>query len=358
MFNVWEFFIRSIWLVKIAIILSMGLLGLLFVWLWKKFLYNPIKNLYERLKPKLISSIENLFNLVKEIKLKHHIISTIMFLISILVFFLYILLKEVIENNFGDPSWFNLKVILMMIILFIFIFLWPLLSLFRKYDRFVLSYLFFPILFLTFFVLNERGYFSKLLFMSVLLGAYILYLIALRFFWSPPKKKLLISIFVIILLLNIGTAFIDGYVGEKTLKFNLNDCSGSYNQIGKIICKDRLGHVIAGNEVLCSLEENRSCILFEKGIIQFIYSDGTNSSINVSGPDSFSFVIPENLSNIYLEFRRHESCLSTGVSIRYPTYAEFKSNQRDFMYLLLGLLCFCLISVPIIIQNFSAICKD
>jgi len=292
----------------------------------------------------------------KGVKWEHGIFSMFMLLTGIFSFFLYASLKDVVSNNFSDPSWYGLKIIIPLIFLFLFITLYPFFVGHGKGTRIVSQYVIYPILIFFILFFGLKGYIGDWAISILIWLSLGIYLISLQYIWKPVNKKIFAIIFITLLLLTIGISFIEGHVGEKVLKLKLNNCSNNQEKVGEIYCQDKLNHVIAGHKVFCELKELKKEYHFESGQVNFEYLNGSKSSVQVSRNEKFSFIVPEKIAYISFKFSNEMDCVSTGNSVNYPEYEEFKSNQKDFMYLILALLGFCLISIPIIVKNFSDMC--
>jgi hypothetical protein len=181
----------------------------------------------------------------------------------------------------------------------------------------------------------------------------IIHYYLLRKVWKEPNKRVLLTVFLITLLLAFGFTFVDSFTGERRMDFGLNNCYNNNVHVGEIKCTDALNHVVVGHKVACSLKVDNNLAIPDDGFVKFTFLNGESRVINLSKSDSYSFIVPDKVGSIYFEFKNNESCLSVGYPRTYPEYAEFKEDKINFMYMILALLGFCLISVPIIIKNFS-----
>lgn len=277
------------------------------------------------------------------------------FFITYFLLYLWVFLKDILSNNFGEPEWNLLKSMLGILIVFALVpFLLFLAKPKKKNKLFFVQNILFPIfLFLTFYV---NYYLDKILFKIVLIFFLLIiiwiYYYILRKIWIKPKKVILIFLLLSLIFLLTGTLFINSFIGEKKMNLPLNDCYSGYLPVGRIICADKLNHVIANQVVSCEIKPERSSIIMPReGVVTFDYNNGTRNSVDISRKSGYSFLIPDNLNYIYFEFKNNDTCLSVGYPVVYPDYDEFKSNKLSFVYLFLGMLGFCSISIPLIIKN-------
>ncbi|MFA5992441.1 MAG: hypothetical protein WC796_01910 [Candidatus Pacearchaeota archaeon] len=319
-------------------------------------IFKKIKKILSVLKRHLVIAIKNINLYFKDYPFEKYIFAIVLFLISLFSFFLYLILKGILSTNFGDITWFPLKTVVYIIVLFNLVFL--VLPLIYKYQNIFIQYFLFPaITFIVFFLRSTDiiGDFSLFIIILIIL---VLHLIFLKKVWTPVNKRnkrLLISIFLIILLLNIGSVFINIYTGERRMDFDLTNCYGNHEKLGEIKCADLNNHVISGNKVYCKFQNMIIESFPGEGKVNFTFADGSSKTEKIYSNESYSFIVPFNLSYISFEFRDNNTCFSVGWPIRYPNYEEFKTEKNSFMYLTLALLGFCLLSVPIIVKNFLSL---
>lgn len=328
---------------------------------YKKLLFQ-IKEKIDSTKnkhPKFKMAIEKIIPLF--INVEHNLFAVILFLITIFILYLWIIFNSIIiPNNFGENYWFLFNKMFLLVLICIILLL--IISL-REY--FVQCFIFpfiFLFIFYFFIIIDENKHFI-LFYMTIFVIMFCQY-ISFKLFWKPIKKKFLLCILLILMLLTIGLLFINSYTGEKKMEGQLLDCNNKSNVLGEIKCTDEQGHVIAGYPVFCNFEKIKLKNLPNSGRFNFLSLNSSESSvisfdINTYINQSSSITIPYDLASFYFRLENDNLCLFTGTQIiRYPNYEEFKLDKDRFMGLTFALLVFCLLSVPIIIKNFSELIND
>ncbi len=329
-----------------ALIIAIVILGYLYKEKLEGWSKKAGKYINKGLK-KLLNGIDLFFNDIDSHWTNYFFVS-IMFVITIIVFSLYEELKEVITGNFGGVQWISTGIFFYLILFFVLLFIGV--PLMVKNLKFFFQYIFFPAILFVSLLLVINNNINNFVFAGFVIILFGIYYYTLRYTWKSPNKKILITSFIILVLLVLGIVFVNNYTGEKKINFSLNNCYGNLNEVGEIKCGDLNNQVITGYEINCKVLGTN--YVPDKGIVSFTFFNGSKSNIYIYKNQSFSFIIPENLSYLYFEFKNNETCLSVGYPIRYPNYEEFKSDKTNFMYMILALFGFCLISVPIIVKNF------
>ena len=155
---------------------------------------------------------------------------------------------------------------------------------------------------------------------------------------------LIVTIFVTLIIYIWGISFIDDYVGEKEMKFELknNNSEKSY----KINCNGVRGSIIADEIVTCKIQGFSS---FNVKVILTL-ANGSKVEKYYNNSTKINFTLPENL--IKTEFTLNDTSgnetkqLTDSLTTTYPTYAEFRENKNVFIQYAAILIAFLLVSVP------------
>lgn len=158
---------------------------------------------------------------------------------------------------------------------------------------------------------------------------------------------LILTIFIILFIYVFGMLFINDYVGEKDMEFDLKNNSNISETLvtqDKINCTGARGSIIANEMVTCGVQDFN----LSEGVINFILAKGANDPVNLT--DGIEFFVPENL--IKADFtlngtlKNKTTMLSGSLTETYPTYEEFRENKNVFIQYAAILIVFLLVSVP------------
>lgn len=275
----------------------------------------------------------------------------IMINISGLILFLFSAVLGIIPKNFSDNSWYSFGVMIF------FVFSMTINGLFqyihsKKDNPFLVMYFIYPLAMIILFTLGIYLYPSPIFIIPVLILIFILksYEQYLYHQWNGTNWKILITILLMLISLNIGLTFVDGYVGEKSLSLKLYNCPDMV-AIGIIKCNGINNHVIANDMVSCTLNPEYSII---NTTIEFTNSDGLENITILKNKD-IKFIVPENLGRISFKIssENKSGCFITSENIRFPDYQEFKQDKITFVSYFLALFGFTILTIPFFVKNIS-----
>ena len=157
--------------------------------------------------------------------------------------------------------------------------------------------------------------------------------------------RLILTIFIMSIIFFYGMLFINDYVGEKDMKFELKN----HPNISEINCNGvrESKSIIANEMVTCDKVQDFSLSNFN---VTFTLANGSKVEKYYNNSTEIKFIVPENL--IKTEFILNGNLgnetkqLTGSLTTTYPTYAEFRENKNVFIQYAAILIAFLLVSVP------------
>ncbi len=308
----------------------------------------------------LFHSIADLITKFSEIFGKKHLKESLLFVFlmfttSIFAYNFFYLMRKVIERDYKATSFYLVFLIVSLAVIIIIYLLYSILE--KRYFHYVAA----PIVFIILFRIRQLTFvenYLKIYYLFLVL-VFVSFVILLTVNWIPINWWTISTIFIISSLLFLGGYFINALYGEKTIDWNLRNCSDDVI-FGKesIKCKSKSG-IIANYLVDCAIQSNLTNIKEE---VYIEYINGTPDILLFEGK-AFKFVIPEELAR--LEFKIHglnennkSICGREFQNVRYPTYQEYVGNREKFITYLIGLIVFAFSSVPFIVYHIQEIIKN
>ncbi len=230
-----------------------------------------------------------------------------------------------------------------------------------------IAFIYFSKLLFEVFLDNLKSIFSNEILANIILHIIIFIMafavfITWRFFQAKRKGNnikwwMISTIWAMIFLIWIGTAFITMTVGIPNLDSVLRDMDENNEVIGEITCDTASGEYIINDLITCDIEPKLNNMNVE---ILFIYDNNTQEELHMK--DRISFNGPEDLKRISFLINGNDTdnnyrTLSVGRDFKFVSIDE-SIERRDgiilYFIVLLGVVFF---SVPTMMLDFKKLFK-